>query len=124
VEEEVSPSIFVCPESGQMKPSVVDGKPVLTEETCSYEIVPWRLKSTALDSIFMYDKTSCHQGRRMVLFTDGRAERMDEARFQQRLASDRAEASRGAEPPAKAKAKKVQPAPKKKASKAVKAPTG
>jgi hypothetical protein len=105
-------------------PAAVDGKPVLTEETCSYEILGRRLKSTALDSILMYDKTPCHHGCRNVLFTDGRVERMDETAFQQRLARDLKDASAKPEPAAKKDVKKSQPQQKKKAAKGAKAPGG
>jgi prepilin-type processing-associated H-X9-DG protein len=112
----VHPQLFACPEGGHQAPEVEDGKVVLTGETCSYELVPWRLKVTAPEAIWMYDKQPHHRGRRNVLFSDGSISILEEGEFQERLASEKERAAKRAAP-----AKKKAPASKAK-KKAKKAP--
>jgi prepilin-type processing-associated H-X9-DG protein len=87
--ESLPPQLFVCPESTEMPGALVDGKLRLTEETCSYEMVPWKVRNTAM-GILLYDKSPCHAGGRNVVFSDGHVEYLKEADFQERLAQERA----------------------------------
>jgi len=100
---EIGPDAFVCTQGGEAKPRLEDGKVVLTDETCSYELVPWKLKNTAAEAILFYDKTPCHHGKRNVLFVDGSVQALEENEFQSRLEKDR---QRFSKPAAGKKAKK------------------
>ncbi|MBI4605621.1 MAG: hypothetical protein HY721_26955, partial [Planctomycetes bacterium] len=98
--------LFVCPEGGHEAPAVEEGKVALTEETSSYEVVPWRLRSTTANAIFMYDKGPHHRGRRNVLFSDGSIQVLEEGEFQERLAREKEASAKKAAPGKKAPAKK------------------
>ena len=67
-DREMKPEMFVCPKGSDQKPRVENGKVVLTNDTCSYEIVPWRVRNTAMEAILIYDKWPCHDGKRNVVF--------------------------------------------------------
>jgi prepilin-type processing-associated H-X9-DG protein len=100
---EIGPDAFVCTQGGQAKPRLEDGKVALTDETCSYELVPWKLKNTAGEAILIYDKTPCHHGKRNVLFVDGSVRAVEESEFQSKFEKDR---QRFSKPAAGKKAKK------------------
>jgi hypothetical protein len=118
----LSPQLFVCPE-GHETPAVrgPDGSYMLTEETCSYEIVARRMRNTVADQILIYDKRPHHRlGRgsgRSVVFTDGSVRFLLEEEFQQLLPARWGEDGKAPEQPApevrkaptKAKAVKVGP---------------
>lgn len=87
-ELELQPESFFCPEGEEGPPALVDGKIVLTEETCSYEAAPWNLQPTA-DAILFYDKKPHHDGQRNVVFSDGTVRLMGEDEFQERLRAHR-----------------------------------
>jgi hypothetical protein len=84
-EDAITSRLFLCPEGEESEAEDDDGKFELTEDTCSYEIVPSKLKNTTPDAILIYDKAPHHEGRRSVLFTDSRVELMEEEVFQARL---------------------------------------
>ena len=88
-QEGFHPKLFVCPGSYHWEPEVRDGRIILVEETCSYEMVPWRVKKKDDGAILMYDKTPCHWGCRNVLLADGSAMLMEESEFQKLLESQR-----------------------------------
>ncbi len=92
--------VFLCPEGDETEPTTEDGKPVLTEKHCSYEIVPWRLKNTTPNAILLHDRAPHHHGKRNVLMSDGAINAVEEAEFQEMLASQRERFSRKAAPPA------------------------
>jgi len=90
--------MFVCPE-GEETPA--DREPGgrgfrLSEETCSYEMVPKKIRVTDQKSVLMYDKAPRHGGGRNVLLADGTVRWVEEPEFQQLL-----EKTLGAKPPAK-----------------------
>ena len=82
------PENFVCPLSGD-KPAKKDknGKFLLREENCSYEIVPWK-NSPLMSAILMYDKKPHHGGKRLVVFNNGKVSLLEETKFQKRIARD------------------------------------
>jgi hypothetical protein len=88
--EGMNPRLFVCPE-GDEDPAEAgaDGRFHLDDGTCSYEIVPWRLRNTAQGAILLYDRRPCHGGGRNVLLSGGGVEFMSEADFQAAFARDR-----------------------------------
>ena len=84
----LAPKLFLCPEGHESEAEVdEDGRILLTEETCGYEIANRRIKNTALNKILMYDKHP-HGGGRNVLMTDASIQFMQEAEFQRRLAAE------------------------------------
>ena len=118
--EAFSPKLFVCPESGRSPPEVRDGRIVLTEETCSYDMVPWKVKNTAVNAILIYDKTPCHRGGRNVLYADGSVRWMAESEFQELLPSQRKSAPAKVRVIEKAEPAKIKAAPKPKLKQRVK----
>ncbi|MCZ6792559.1 MAG: hypothetical protein O7J95_02970 [Planctomycetota bacterium] len=82
------PENFVCPEGHEIEAIADDGKLVLTEDTCSYEMVPWRLRPTD-PGILIYEKAPYHDGSRFVVDTKGYVFEMSESEFQERFAKER-----------------------------------
>lgn len=83
--EGLKPKTFICRASKQRPAQVVGPSFRVDRATCSYVIVPKRLKKTALNEILMYEKEPHHRGSRNVLFTSGQVRAMNEAEFQERL---------------------------------------
>ena len=97
----IEPALFSCPSHGGPAPAREGGRLVLTPDTTSYEVVPWRVSNRVDDAIWLYDRAPVHEGHRNVLFSDGSVRQMDEAEFQKALAENRERFS------------KDEPAPKK-----------
>jgi prepilin-type processing-associated H-X9-DG protein len=108
--EGLEPRVFVCRAHGGREPVKEGGKVVLSPDTTSYEVVPWKLRNTALNAIWMYDREPAHNGGRNVLFSDGSVQWMSEGEFQRGLAENRERFSRVEAAPKKA-------APRKRAAK-------
>ncbi len=83
--------VFICPGSDAEAPPATDvnGELVLTPENCSYETVPWKLRTTERNAIWLYDKAQHHTRGRNVASTDGSVRFMDEETFQKRMSEDR-----------------------------------
>jgi prepilin-type processing-associated H-X9-DG protein len=115
--ESLTRSLFVCPNHGAGVPVEEDGRIVLTPETTSYEVVPWRVRNTAPNAILIYDREPVHGGRRNVLFSDGSVRSMHEGEFQKALAENRERSSKDEfaprKPAGKKKAAKKKPAKEK-----------
>ena len=87
--EKIGPALFSCPSHGGREPIAEGGKVVLAPDTTSYEVVPWKVRNTVDDAIWMYDRKPVHEGYRNVLFSNGGVVRMDEGSFQKFLEENR-----------------------------------
>ena len=95
--EDFRPESFLCPSQDNPPGTVLDGRLVLTEASCSYRMVPWKLKpmprwelkSDDANAMVFFDAKPCHRGGRLVVLLDGTVSRMDEDEFQARLEEER-----------------------------------
>ena len=94
--KEVNPEMFICSGSdAEAQPATdVNGELVLRPENCSYESVPWKLRSTDLNAIWLYDKAQHHPRGRNVVLTGNVPSSplvlfMAEETFQKRMSEDR-----------------------------------
>lgn len=87
--ELLGPSLVLCPAHGGRAPIREGGKVVLAPDTTSYEVVPWRIRNTVPDAIWIYDREPAHEGYRNVLFSDGSVRKMEEGEFQKALGEHR-----------------------------------
>ena len=95
----LEPSLFICPVSG-LQPATADavGKFKLDAAHCSYEMFDVKVRpSDRANTIIVYDRTPCHDGKRCVVYIDSSVEVMDEAAFQKKLEEQRKRHSKGAE---------------------------
>jgi prepilin-type processing-associated H-X9-DG protein len=84
----IAPDIFICLQGAEFDSELDDdGLFELTEDTCSYELVPWKT-SPEKNSILLFDRNTHDDGTRNVLFTDGHVEVLDEFDFQEQMESD------------------------------------
>ena len=86
--EDFRPEHFVCPSGKEAPASRVDRRLTLSNG-CSYEAVPWRLKSSERNAILFYDNMPRHRGGRLVVLTDGTPLFVDEDTFQRRFKEER-----------------------------------
>ena len=89
--EDLKSELFICPGSDVETQAATDadGKFVLTSGNCSYEGVPWRLRTKEGNAIWLYDKAQNHPRGRNVALADGKVYFMDEESFQKRLSEER-----------------------------------
>ncbi len=116
--EGLPPGVFRCLAARDMYEAAnvdADGKFELSEKTCSYELVPWKVGlGGPIDALLAFDRTPCHRGSRNVIFAGGNVEEMDEAEFQKKLVAERERFAKPA--PEKTPEKAPEKAKKKKAS--------
>jgi hypothetical protein len=89
--EGLKPTLFICPQTIH-EPAEVgsDGKFLLDEDTCSYEMTPWLIKATdPPDTIVAFDRAPYHEGKRNVVHLDSSVGSMTEETFQEKLEADR-----------------------------------
>ncbi|MBI4586132.1 MAG: hypothetical protein HY717_19145 [Planctomycetes bacterium] len=85
-EGDVKPQLFVCPRSEQDHAEVAgEGKFKLSEDTCSYEMVPLRLSPTDSGRILIYERFPHHRGKRHVVYTDTAIGLLSESVFQDEM---------------------------------------
>jgi len=90
VEEGLKGKLLICPNGPPEPQVIVEGQPPSEELPSSYELVPWKLPSSALaDAILAFDRGLYHSGGRHFVFTDGSVQWLEEAEFQKRLEADR-----------------------------------
>lgn len=93
--EDFRPERFICGRGQDTPAAVVDGRLTLTNESCSYGVVPWRLKDSERNAILSYDKRPHHRDGRLVVLTHGTILFMDEDTFQKRIEEERVRFSLG-----------------------------
>jgi len=88
--EGMSPRMFLCPDGDELPAQqAADGRFRLSEETCSYEMTPRKIRNTDAHRILLFDKAPRHRGGRNVLFSDGSMRWVAEPEFQRLLAEAR-----------------------------------
>ena len=89
--EGLPPKLFVCPEGEETPTDLQEGGGGfrLSEETCSYEMTPRKIRNTDAHRILLFDKAPRHRGGRNVLFSDGSMRWVAEPEFQRLLAEAR-----------------------------------
>jgi hypothetical protein len=98
---DLQPRVCMCPlsEAGgdpEYLPDARGAKFRLEAGSSSYEFVPWKIPvSTDRRAILVYDSEPRHHGQRVVGFTDGSVQVLDEAEFQEVLQGDREHFGKG-----------------------------
>lgn len=90
VEEGLKGKLLICPNGPPEPQEIVEGQPPFEDFPSSYELVPWKLPSSArVDAILAFDRGLYHCAGRHVVFTDGSVRWLEEEEFQTRLEADR-----------------------------------